>query len=356
MATICFSMSGEGRGHATRVRALADLLRPRHRIRLYAPGDAYELLAPAYEGTDVPVHRIPCMMFHYTPSGKLDIPRTGWQGAKYICRLPGLVRKLERHLRRAAPDLAVVDFEPALPRAARRCGVPYVSVDHQHFLVANDLSELPGWLRRRAALISVVVRLYHRGMAKTVVSSFYSPPLKPSARDTVQTGVILRPAVLSAPRDHNGHLTVYLRKFSGHRVLPALKELGMRCFVYGLGGQPADGNLVYKQVSEEAFLQDLGTCEALVCTAGNQLVGEAHYLGKPVFAIPEPANHEQYINAWFLAREGTGEWAEMDEVSGRRLGGFLERLDDYRGRIDPDRYNGNSLALSAIEELLPPGR
>lgn len=349
-------MSGEGRGHATRVRALADMLRPRHEISLYAPGDAHELLAPAYAGTEVQVHHIPCMRFHYADSGRLDILRTGWHGAGYLLQLPALVRKLEHQLRDTAPDLAVVDFEPALPRAARRLGIPYISLDHQHFLLVNDLSDLPGWLRRRAALMGLVVRMYHGGMARTVVSSFYRPPLKPSASDAIQTGVILRPLVLNARRERRGHLAVYLRKFSGGHVIQALRELDVPCRVYGLGCLPAEGPLVYKDVSEEDFVEDLATCEALVCTAGNQLVGEALYLGKPVFAIPEPSNHEQYINAWFLAREGTGEWEEMHSVTARRLASFLDQLDIYRTRIDPERYNGNSIALSVIEELTGVGR
>ena len=33
----------------------------------------------------------------------------------------------------AKPDLVITDFEPLLPRAARLEGVPYISIDHQHF-------------------------------------------------------------------------------------------------------------------------------------------------------------------------------------------------------------------------------
>lgn len=345
-------MSGEGRGHATRVRALADLLRPRHSIRLYAPGDAHSLLAPAYQGTDVPVHRIPCMRFHYTESGRLHTLRTGWHGARYLARLPRLVRQLEAHLRRTRPDVAIVDFEPALPRAARRCGIPYLSVDHQHFLLVNDLSALPLRLRTHAAFIGLIVRLYHSGMERTVVSSFYAPPLKRSARNTVQAGVILRPSVLEAGRAREGHAVAYLRKFSAGSVLASLRQLSLPVRVYGLGERPPEANLVYKAISEADFVRDLATCEALVTTAGNQLVGEALYLGKPVFAIPEPNNHEQYINAWFLEREGTGAWAEMDNVSVRDLESFFSRLDLYRSRIEPERYNGNATVLATIEEFL----
>ena len=48
---------------------------------------------------------------------------------------------------------------------------------------------------------------------------------------------------------------------------------------------------------------------AVVSTAGNQLVGEALYLGKPVLVMPERVNFEQAINAHYLEQSGAG-WVE----------------------------------------------
>lgn len=76
--------------------------------------------------------------------------------------------------------------------------------------------------------------------------------------------------------------------------------------MYGLGAQPRRGNLVFRDIDEHRFLEDLATCDAMISTAGNQLVGEALYLAKPVLVLPEARNFEQYINAHFLARSGAG--------------------------------------------------
>ncbi|MBI1289803.1 teichoic acid biosynthesis protein [bacterium] len=352
MARIFYSLSGEGRGHATRVRAVVDLLRDRHQITIFAPGDAYDLLGPAYAGTNVTVEQIPGLRFHYTAKHRLDTVATLGMAGRYLTGYHRLKAMLRARIRSEKADLVVTDFEPSLPRAAKECGVPFISLNHQHFLVVNDLSELPGWLRRHAWLMSLVVRSYYTGMARTIVSSFYFPPLRSGFKNVIQTGVILRPSVLTAPRGRSGHLVAYLRKFAPSNVLAALRETKMPVRVYGLGKRPDDGNLHFEEINESRFLADLGTCEALISTAGNQLVGEALYLGKPVYAMPEANNHEQYINAFYLAKERTGDWGELEELDAQRLDGFLARLDEYRSHIEPEKFNGTPLAIKGVEEFL----
>ncbi len=352
MARIFYSMSGEGRGHATRARAIIDYLCKNHEVYVFAPGDAFELLAPAYKDSAVKVLRIPGLHFYYTKSGKLNTLETGRAALQYLGNLPRLLRKFDRFFEKKRPDLIVVDFEPALPRAANRNKIPFISLNHQHFLVVNDLSELPFRLRLHALFMGLVVRLYHRGEVKNIVSSFYFPPLKKTNRNVTQVGVILRPSILAANPVVKEHLVVYLRKFAPDNVLKALEETGRPVFVYGLGERPDRGKVIFKPVSEESFLEDLSSCTALICTAGNQLVGEAHFLGKPVFAMPEQNNQEQYINAWFLENEGTGTWCDIEDFNIERLNKFLRDIEQYIDRIVPEKFNGNSLAIQAVEDAL----
>ena len=353
MAKIFVSMSGEGRGHATRIKAVVDSLSPRHCVHILAPGDAHALLAPAYAGTAVTVREIPGLRFSYNGAGRLDFLGTGATASRYLAGFPRLISTVEEQFRAECPDLVITDFEPSLPRAARRCGIPFISLNHQHFLVVNDLSSLPPHLRRHAAFMGMIVRAYYSGMARTIVSSFYFPPLKERFRDrVVQVGVILRPAITEIERRDGDYLVAYLRRFAPASVLRALQECGREVRVYGLGERTAEGNLSFRAVHERHFLDDLAGSAGLVCTAGNQLVGEALYLGKPVLAFPEPANYEQYINAHFLAQEGTGEWVEMDALSGATIRHFLDRGDEYRAKIVPEKYNGTPLALRTIEDFL----
>ena len=147
MARIYYSMAGEGRGHAVRVRTLVEHLRHEHELFLFAPDEAFDFLVKSY-GDDRSVEnvrllRIPGIKFHYT-GGKLDLFKSIGRGLSYArCELPPLIDAFRRRMDADPPDLCIADFEPSLPRAARRADIPWMSIDHQHVLLAYDLHTLP---------------------------------------------------------------------------------------------------------------------------------------------------------------------------------------------------------------------
>ena len=353
MATIFYGLSGEGRGHATRARTIVEALRANHDVTLFAPGQAHELLYPLYRGTDVRVRRIPGLRFHYTSCRRIDFSKTTTMGLRYLAELPRLVRVLQQEIERHAPDLVVTDFEPALPRAAEKMGVPYISVDHQHVLVVSDFSALPPDLRRYVFYMEKLVRAYYSTQQQTVVSSFFFPPSKVSANNVSRIGVLLRPEVMNARTRNGRHLVAYLRREVPPAVLHALKTAGCEVRLYGLGGGHSDGNIRYCEVDNHRFVEDLATGRGLISTAGNQLVGEALYLGKPVLAMPERKNHEQRINAHFLKATGLGMTCDMDLMSHDNIRAFMNRLGEYRTRIGSKHLCGNAAAIRAIESQLP---
>ena len=358
MATLWFSCAGEGRGHATRLRTVVEALRGEHCIRLFAPGVAFEFLSDAY-GTamldgrgDVTVTRIPGLMFRYR-NGRVSKPGTLWDAGGYLRRLNRLVTALRREMDAGRPDLVISDFEPALPRAAQRAGVPTLSLDHQHFMLISDLAELPLWLRLHVWAMVPVVAAYCPKPVETVASSFYFPPLRRGLKNVTQIGTLLRPAVRDANTCDAGHIVAYLRKFGDPHVLQTLAACGRPVRVYGLGERPTEAALQFCSVSEDAFLADLASASAVVTNAGNQLVGEALYLNKPVLAIPEEGQAEQWINAHFLRAGGGGDWVRLRDFNAATLGAFLADLDRFRGRVDRSRLCGNDQALAAIRRHLP---
>lgn len=348
MTKIFYSVSGEGRGHASRARALIEDLRHDVEVTVYAPEDAYEFLAPYYRDSEVEVRRIPGLRFHYSRSRRLDYVRTGLGNSGYLWNLPGLVGRLTEEVRAGRPDLVITDFEPSLPLAARRAGVPFLSLDHQHFLVTADLRSLPSDLRRYAAFMAPFVHASCRGQVHTIVSSFYFPDLRPGLRDVTQIGVLLRPEVLSATPHEGGHLVAYLRRFAPATLLEALRGCGVEVRVYGLGARPSVGNLRFFDVDPVRFVDDLAASRALVSTAGNQLVGEALYLGKGVLALPEPGNREQEINAFFLRRSGHGLARAMDAVGPQSIRELLERGPAMAGAVDRELLAGNAVARELV--------
>lgn len=353
MAKIFFSMAGEGRGHATRVRSVVEELRRDHQLVLYASGAAHQMLTAAYEASDdVAVRSIPGLQFAYR-GGRLDYFKSLYQSLPYLFRLDGNIAALEGVLRRERPDLVVTDFEPLLPRAARRSGVPFVSFNHQHFLVTYDLSSLPWDLRWKAWLLGRFVAAFYSGQRETIVSSFFFPPLKPGAGNVTQVGVLLRPALLEAASTVGDHVLVYLRRFARENLMQALRGCGREVRIYGLGARPPEGNLRFFQVDEEGFLKDLASCYALISNAGNQLVGEALYLHKPMLALPESGNFEQAVNGHFLRQSGGGDWMDYESLTAQDLRRFFEKVPAYRSQIDAEGVYGNDAALEAISAHLP---
>ncbi len=332
---------------------MVEALRTEHEIVLFAPGDAYEMLAPRYAGTAVRVYRIPGLHFHYDDRHILSFWKTTREAGRYLWKLPRLVSWLEQVIRGESPDLIITDFEPALPQAARRVGIPFISLDHQHFLVANDLSVLPPWMQLPAQMMGCVVKAYYSGQVETILSQFYTPPLRPDVPHVTQVGVLLRSEIVQALPSEGEHLVAYLRRKTCGTVLSALRQLNRPVHIYGLGEQPSSDNLQFYPIDELGFIQDLARCQAVVCTAGNQLVGEALYLGKPVLAMPESNNFEQFINAWFLRDSGAGDWVDPERITVRHLQRFLAQREDFQTSVDRESMNGTPEALQVIARHLP---
>jgi uncharacterized protein (TIGR00661 family) len=353
MGRIFYSVAGEGRGHAIRVRTIVEELRREHQVVVFASHVAFDFLNDVFHGSwNVEVRRIPGLCFQYR-GRRVSYLNSIRHSIPYLQRLPNLVGTMERLIREQSPDLAITDFEPALPRAARRTGLPFVSFDHQHFLTSFDLSSLPWLLRWKARSIALPVNLFYSGQRETIVSSFFSAPVHQNHAKVTSVGVMVRRELQKAHPCDEGHLLVYLRRFAPPRLMEALRRCGRRVVIYGLGERPCEQNLQYCEVSEVGFLDDLVNCHALISNAGNQLVGEALWLRKPVLAIPEEGNFEQSINGHFLSQSECGRAIDADAVTEQVLSEFLKDVPAYRERINPESVFGNARAIEAISRHLP---
>jgi uncharacterized protein (TIGR00661 family) len=298
------------------------------------------------------------MRFAYDATGRLQLGLSILRNLAFVVALPARARSLARRLRLAAVDLVITDFEPSLPRAAKIAGIPFLTVDHQSFLCHGNLGKLPWALRWRAALMAPFTRAhYPAGAQAAVISGFFQPPLLPGPVPTKTAGILLRPEVRASVPTDGSHLVAYFRRTAPEGLLEALIETGKPVRVYGLGPLPRRQNLEFHPVSNAGFLSDLASCEALVSTAGNQLVGEALWLGKPVLAIPEEGNWEQRFNAWFLDRGGEGMTNNPGETMDRTVQRFLSVLPQLRERICTSQARQDGMpviletVLSVIEDL-----
>lgn len=357
MAKIFYSMSGEGRGHAARVRTMTEHLRHEHELVLFAPNEAYDFLAPIYNKPEFPgveVRKLPGLKFYYTQR-RLDLSKSIYEGFKFLGQLKKNIRETTEVLKSEKPDLIVSDFEPILPKAARKCDIPVVSLNHQDFLLAYDLSSLPSSLQWYAWAMGFVVKAHHVEKQATVVSSFFTPKLRPGYQDVVQVGPLLRPDVCEAQPSQEGFILSYVRKATTDDTLELLKACDRPVKVYGLGKRPADGPMTFHEIDEQRFTDDFIHCDALIGAAGNQSLGEAIYLGKPVLALPESSHHEQMINSHYLKEMGVGSWTAIESFAKSNLVSFLDGLSKFRENLAQyqGQTNGNPPALAAIRKHLP---
>lgn len=355
-------MAGEGRGHATRVKAIVHDLKARHRVVLYAPGEAWDMLAPAYKGTEVEVRHIEGLSFYYDLKGNLNYYRTLFESVKKWMGFPGSIQRIKKDMALEKPDLVITDFDPLLPRAAEQMGIPYISINHQHFLNVSDFRDLPWRLRWYAKAMAIGVRAFYGSQKRTVVSAFFFPPLRQNVRNVEQVGVLLRPEVLAlkATVQDKGFLVAYLRRAVPRRVVRALRDSGLPVRIYGLGARPSEGQVTFHAIDPLKFVEDLAASKALVCTAGNQLVGEAMYLGKPVFAMPETGNREQEMNGFFLRSMGCGWSVPFRSVKSAKIRAFLKAFSNYTCPVPDSQICGNhrvhEIIETTLEELCLPKR
>ena len=356
LSKIAISLCGEGRGHATRVGSLVDRLEADHEILIWTSADALDFLRQRFAARHplVRVEEIPGVVFEYS-GGRLDVMKSIAAGLDYQARQLGpLVDRMMWELEAFGADLAITDFEPGLPRAAGRMDIPLVSVDHQHFLLAYDLDALPWNLQWNAWFMSHAVWLYVMEAADTVVSAFFRPPLRRGWEHVVQVGPLLRREIVEAvPRD-DGFLLSYLRRHTPFSVIEALADCSRPVRVYGLGHREHVGNVSFHALDERRFVEDLAACHGLVSAAGNQLIGEALHLGKPLLALPERAHSEQLMNSHFLRSMGCGDFRMLEEVDQGHVRSFLEGIPGYQPALAAiaGRLDGSDDVLRVIRHRL----
>ncbi len=353
MSTIYYGVAGEGRGHGARALALIEQLVHQHRVVVYSSGQALGMLRSACDALSAEIRELRPLQFVYGRNQKLSYLRTAIRNAEHMRNPEALIEPVARDMRRDTPDLVVTDFEPVLSRAAQRFDVPVMSIDHQHVLLACDPVGLPADLAVYVRWMSAFVRLFSgSGHVDMVVSSFFPYKAKPRYAFCKQAGVMLRRRMRDAVPELRGHLVAYVRHRGAAAMIAALRELGRPVHVYGLGPHESTGSVTFRDVDPQRFVDDLASADALITTAGNQLVGEALYLRKPVYAIPEPGNHEQHINAHFVRHMKVGVASSLAATTSHSIRQFLDSLPTYEPHVLAHSRCGNDVALRIIDNQL----
>jgi uncharacterized protein (TIGR00661 family) len=347
---IAYAVHGYGRGHATRSMAMLGELAKRHEVRVLAGGDAYATMAGS-----LPVVRIPTLGFAY---GRDTGARSNWATLRHnagavldLCCRGALFEMVSAALREFGPDVLISDAEALSLRVAQRLGIPRIGFDHIGILAHCRPSIDPA--DRLEALFDAFVYSALMGRAdRVLVSSFYPAPPRSSEVRVVPT--LARRSVREATASDGEHLLLYLNQ--GHhqfdeRLRRIFTELGRPVRVYGTPLRGRDGCLHFMPAGDASFVDDLASCQAVVSTAGNQLVGEAMLLGKPMLVMPERCV-EQRMNARAVVELGIGLRVEPRAFGIGHLRELLARRTAFAARMRELHRDGLSDAVTTIEKFI----
>ncbi len=352
MARILYALSGQGRGHTSRVLAVTHALQQRgHDLHFACGGQAREILtAQGYPVLPVPALRQEII------GNRLSIPCTVSRNWKRVVFGPRIVGRIAEAMRALQPDLLLTDFEAYTPRAAARIGLPVMSFNHQQ-VVTETRYELPLRYRLNAAFIAASIKqIAPANPVHVLLTSFFYPPLKHPERTTLVPPII-RQDVQNCTPTLGDHVVVYFNDTRGtDAVVETLSQVDARFVLYNF--TPPENpdrypNLTFKAPDMTTFVQDLASARAVICTAGFTLISESLYLGKPALVVPNGGIFEQTLNALFLEREGLGEAVYNRTLRPEDVTGFLQRVPGYTSRLGSgyDR-KGNAAAVTCIEKVL----
>lgn len=375
---VAFVVQGEGRGHMTQALALGSLLGDAgHEVVEVLVGRSPHRPIPSYfiDGMDAPVRRFDAPVQVSDREGRgFSVRRTL---ADAIRRGPAFLRSLVAIAERTAEADVVINLLDLLGGVSRTLfptDVPALAVAHNYVFLHPRVPDPPGPARARATMLAYIRATAARSDRK-VALSFTELPSRPDM-DLDVAPPLLRPGLDDLPVEDGGYLLAYALNPGYARTLAAWqRESGaeVHCYVEGGGGALAGGDVSTgapgerasagasappggegggfhaHDLDDRAFLEHLAGCRAYVGSAGFESICEAHYLGKPVLAVPTAGQFEQELNGWDAQRCGAaraGSYDDLDDFWSSPIPPAASKVEAFRRWV----RRAPELFVSKIEE------
>lgn len=353
---IYYGVACEGLGHATRALALHEQLKEDFDIFFFSTGAALKCL----QDNCLPAEEIPGLAFRYT-NNKISFTKSAASGCSFVANLGATVQRvLDTCCKCHKPDLVIADFEPVMPRVAKKLGVPLISVDNQHRFSRCKHPEIPMKLKAYAASAGLFTELLVPNPEMAIISCFHVGWLddnvkKRYAKNTHCVGGFFRSSVTEQEPWDTGFILAYTRPSIEKAVFQYLLHSKVPSIMYAHGQTQEQfvENVQIKPVGP-SFSEDLAKCNGVISTAGNQLLAEMCYQGKPSILLPEPNQWEQDINARIaeqmtIAKRCTPEDLLKDTSFKLMLHFFNQQHSSFTPHVHP---NGAKKAAHLIREFL----
>jgi uncharacterized protein (TIGR00661 family) len=348
---IIYGVHGYGRGHAVRAMALLPELTKHYDVRVFAGDDAYDYLSPHFDVT-----RVPLLKYYHGANKRFSPWRTGVNNIPLITDIlihGRNARRVENHIEHFDPDVIISDSEVMSLQVGRRLGIPRISFDHYGVMAFCKLEmNLLDRLTCRAE--SLLYKAWIGNPERVVATAFYGGELRRD--DVTLVGPILRAEVLNTQPADGDYLLLYFSNAHlnfTHRVEVALRDCPIPVKVYGVKDRAGttNGDIEYCPIHPQQFLTDLAGARAVFATAGNQMISEALYFGKPLLLLPEDSL-EQRLNGHYIQTWGAGRSVRPIQVNRSLIRNFIHQSDQFAQGAKTHRRNGLPEAIDAIRNAI----
>ena len=345
---ILYGVVGEGMGHATRSKVILSHLVAGHDVQVAVSGRAHGFLSKSFP--TLPVHEIHGLTMVYEDNRVMK-SKTAYEFLRGLSHTGENVEKMEQIWEQFQPDLCIADFESFAYLFAKEHRLPVLSIDNMQIInrCRHDI-QIPDEEANSFRLAKAFVKAKLPRCDHYFITTFFFPEVR--KKRTSLHPPILRQTILDAkasatPADRAEHVLVYQTSDTFTDLIPTLHSLPHRFLVYGYKRDEVLGNVHLKDFSESGFVDDLKTSKAVLAGGGFSLMGEAVYLGKPMYSVPLKGQFEQTLNALYLKKLGYGEYHQ--DLSRESISAFLARTGEYAKALAEYRQDGNQDILAAID-------
>lgn len=355
-----YGFYGKTLGHTKRALALGKALeKAGYDVDFWTFSDGWDFLIQTKAWPAEKLHPIEGWSYTVDSQG-MNWFRTVASIVPYLLfKAPIELYRMTRILQKVQPKAVLSDCEGIIAWSAKWMGIPLISIDSQHEFCTAEARLLPARYQKDLRWYVMGLQWLIPSPDLVLVSTFH--PIQDEAIRWIPP--ILDPLVLeNKTQTKQEHLLVYINH---EEIFPLVAPFlpQEKTIIYGVSETMQKtvsqsiqrDNWVYKPKSYEGFLQDLAASKAVISTAGISLVGEALFLGKPLFVIPLPGQTEQYTNAHYLVQHGMGMASEIDYFNQTVISVFLrcaEKKVFAQQQGDWNSQDGSAEAVKAIQMFL----